>query len=125
MSTLQLKWLGMAALVGLSLLLLSPSMLWYSTDTVERDRLEAARQRPTWLINLGLDSQAGRICSWSLRRQNYHRTFRPRRDSIRPLRSSGTGWINSVWRSPLSLGRATAGSSCSSRASPMPHRPRR
>ena len=59
MSTLQLKWLGMAALVGLSLLLLYPSMQWYSTDTVERDRLEAARWRPTWLINLGLDLRGG------------------------------------------------------------------
>jgi preprotein translocase subunit SecD len=49
----------MVALIGLGLLLLYPSIQWYSTDTVDRDRLEAARQQPTWLINLGLDLRGG------------------------------------------------------------------
>lgn len=59
MSRLQMKWLGMVAVVGFGLFLLYPSVNWYSTDPIERSRLEAFRMRPKRLLNLGLDLKGG------------------------------------------------------------------
>ncbi|MFA6092948.1 MAG: protein translocase subunit SecD [Elusimicrobiota bacterium] len=59
MSKLQLKWAGVLALVLLAVALIFPSMDWYSKSPQERDRLEAGRMRPSWLLNLGLDLRGG------------------------------------------------------------------
>jgi protein-export membrane protein SecD len=59
MSKLQLKWAGVLALVALSCLLLFPTVDWYMKSPQERERLEASRQRPRWLLNLGLDLRGG------------------------------------------------------------------
>ncbi|MFA6028980.1 MAG: protein translocase subunit SecD [Elusimicrobiota bacterium] len=59
MSKLQLKWAGVLALVVLSCAALYPSFDWYSKTPQERDRLEAGRLRPRWLLNLGLDLRGG------------------------------------------------------------------
>ncbi len=59
MTKLQWKWAGVAALIALSLLLLYPSINWYTMDASQRERLEASRMRPRWLLNLGLDLKGG------------------------------------------------------------------
>ncbi len=60
MSKLQIKWLiAVAAFFG-GLGLLWPSIDWYYfKDASERQMSEAARQRPKWLLNLGLDLKGG------------------------------------------------------------------
>ncbi|MEK9144555.1 MAG: protein translocase subunit SecD [Elusimicrobiota bacterium] len=59
MSRLQLKWAGLLFLIALSGLLLYPTADWYSKTPEERDRIEANRLRPRWLLNLGLDLKGG------------------------------------------------------------------
>ncbi len=59
MTKLQAKWAGILALVALSLFFLYPSIQWYSLDASERRKMEAARMRPKWLLNLGLDLKGG------------------------------------------------------------------
>jgi protein-export membrane protein SecD len=59
MSKLQLKWLGVLGLIAAALFLLYPTINWYSLDGAERTQLEAARLRPRWLLNLGLDLKGG------------------------------------------------------------------
>ena len=59
MSTLTWKWLGMLALVVVSLLSLYPSYDWYRRSPEERARLEAARERTRGTLNLGLDLKGG------------------------------------------------------------------
>ncbi|HAH08135.1 MAG TPA: protein translocase subunit SecD [Elusimicrobia bacterium] len=59
MSKLQLKWAGVLALVLAACALLYPTFNWYSMTAQERDRLEASRLRPKWLLNLGLDLRGG------------------------------------------------------------------
>ena len=54
-----MKWAGLLGLIALSLFFLYPSINWYSTDSAERAKLEAARLRPAWLLNLGLDLKGG------------------------------------------------------------------
>ena len=59
MTKLQTKWLGLLALVVGSVFLLYPSINWYALDSAERAKLEALRERPKWLVNLGLDLKGG------------------------------------------------------------------
>ena len=59
MTDLRLKWLGLLALVALAVVSLSPSFDWYGRDAAERDRLEAARERPSRVLNMGLDLRGG------------------------------------------------------------------
>ncbi|MBI5244769.1 MAG: protein translocase subunit SecD [Elusimicrobia bacterium] len=59
MSKLQMKWAAVLALVVLAGFLLYPTFDWYSKTPSERDRLEANRLRPRWLLNLGLDLRGG------------------------------------------------------------------
>ncbi|HAZ08769.1 MAG TPA: protein translocase subunit SecD [Elusimicrobia bacterium] len=59
MSKTQTKWIGLLALVVGALFMLYPSINWYSLDAVERAKLEALRERPKYLVNLGLDLKGG------------------------------------------------------------------
>ncbi|MBI5246166.1 MAG: protein translocase subunit SecD [Elusimicrobia bacterium] len=59
MTKTQTKWLGLLALIVGSVFLLYPSINWYQLDPVERAKLEALRERPRWLVNLGLDLKGG------------------------------------------------------------------
>ena len=59
MSKFQLKWGLVLAAVGASIFLLYPTINWYSLDASERQQLEAARLRPKFLLNLGLDLKGG------------------------------------------------------------------
>ncbi|MBI4371165.1 MAG: protein translocase subunit SecD [Elusimicrobia bacterium] len=59
MSKTQLKWLGLLGLVFGAVLMLYPSFNWYSLDAAERERLEKSRERPKYLVNLGLDLRGG------------------------------------------------------------------
>mgnify|MGYP001587827396 FL=1 len=59
MTKTQTKWLGLLALVVGSVFLLYPSVNWYSLDAAERTKLETLRERPHWLVNLGLDLKGG------------------------------------------------------------------
>ena len=59
MTKSQIKWLGLLALVVGSFFLLFPSINWYQLDAAERTKLEALRERPKWLVNLGLDLKGG------------------------------------------------------------------
>ncbi len=54
-----MKWALVVGLMALSAFFLYPSINWYTTDSVERAKLEAARLRPRWLLNLGLDLKGG------------------------------------------------------------------
>jgi protein-export membrane protein SecD len=53
------KWAGLIVLVIGSLFLLYPSINWYTLDSAERAKLEALRERPKYLVNLGLDLKGG------------------------------------------------------------------
>lgn len=55
----QMKWAGVLALALAGIFLLYPSVSWYQLDAAERSKLEALRERPKWLINLGLDLKGG------------------------------------------------------------------
>jgi preprotein translocase subunit SecD len=59
MTKTQMKWAGVLALMLAGLFLLFPSINWYQLDAAERGKLEALRERPKWLINLGLDLKGG------------------------------------------------------------------
>ena len=59
MNDLRLKWLGLLALTLGAVFSLSPSFDWYRRDAAERARLEAARERPGRVLNLGLDLRGG------------------------------------------------------------------
>ncbi len=59
MTKTQTKWLGLLALIVGSVFLLYPTVNWYQLDPVERAKLEALRERPKWLVNLGLDLKGG------------------------------------------------------------------
>ncbi|MBI4061992.1 MAG: protein translocase subunit SecD [Elusimicrobia bacterium] len=59
MTKTQTKWLGLLALIVGSVFLLYPSINWYQLDPLERAKLEALRERPKWLVNLGLDLKGG------------------------------------------------------------------
>jgi protein-export membrane protein SecD len=59
MSKNQLKWLTLLAVVAGSLFLLFDSINWYQKDPAERAALEKARDRPSHLVNLGLDLKGG------------------------------------------------------------------
>ena len=59
MTKTQTKWLGLLALVVGALFLLYPSINWYQLDAGERAKLEMLRERPKWLVNLGLDLKGG------------------------------------------------------------------
>lgn len=59
MTKTQTKWLGILALIVASFFLLFPSINWYQLDAAERTKLEALRERPKWLVNLGLDLKGG------------------------------------------------------------------
>ncbi|MFI5362279.1 MAG: protein translocase subunit SecD [Elusimicrobiota bacterium] len=55
----QWKWLGLLALVLGALFLLYDSVNWYSLDAAERAVRELKRDRPKYLVNLGLDLKGG------------------------------------------------------------------
>ena len=59
MSKTQTKWIGILILVVGSFFLLYPSINWYSLDPQERAKLEQLRERPKYLVNLGLDLKGG------------------------------------------------------------------
>ncbi|OGR95682.1 MAG: protein-export membrane protein SecD [Elusimicrobia bacterium RBG_16_66_12] len=59
MSKTQMKWLGLLALVMAALFMLYPSINWYALEASERAKLEALRERPKYLVNLGLDLKGG------------------------------------------------------------------
>ena len=59
MTSLQAKWTGIGALLVISLFLLFPSLSWYRRPAAEREKLEMRRERPKWLLNLGLDLKGG------------------------------------------------------------------
>jgi protein-export membrane protein SecD len=59
MTKTQTKWLGLLALIVGSIFLLYPTVNWYQLDPIERAKLEALRERPKWLVNLGLDLKGG------------------------------------------------------------------
>ena len=59
MTKTQTKWLGLLALIVGSIFLLYPTVNWYQLDPLERAKLEAMRERPKWLVNLGLDLKGG------------------------------------------------------------------
>lgn len=59
MSKNQTKWLGIIALFVAALFLIYPSINWYTLEASERVKLEALRERPKWLVNLGLDLKGG------------------------------------------------------------------
>ena len=59
MSKTQMKWLGVLALVTAALFMLYPSINWSSLEASERAKLEALRERPKYLVNLGLDLKGG------------------------------------------------------------------
>ncbi|MBI4349781.1 MAG: protein translocase subunit SecD [Elusimicrobia bacterium] len=54
-----MKWALVLGLVVVSAFFLYPTVNWYTTDAGERAKLEAARLRPRWLLNLGLDLKGG------------------------------------------------------------------
>jgi preprotein translocase subunit SecD len=55
----QWKWIGLLGLVLGALFLLYDSVNWYMLDSVERAKREALRERPKYLVNLGLDLKGG------------------------------------------------------------------
>jgi preprotein translocase subunit SecD len=55
----QLKWGGLLALIIAAIALIYPSINWYSLDATERANLEKVRDRPHFLVNLGLDLKGG------------------------------------------------------------------
>lgn len=59
MTKTQMKWAGVLGLMLAGLFLLFPSINWYQLDAAERSKLEQLRERPKWLINLGLDLKGG------------------------------------------------------------------
>jgi protein-export membrane protein SecD len=59
MNKTQTKWLGLLALIVVSVFMLYPTVNWYQLDAGERVKLEALRERPKWLVNLGLDLKGG------------------------------------------------------------------
>ncbi len=59
MTRLQWKWLAILLLVGLSVFFIQPTVSWYQLPVEERDRMEKSREKPTWLLNLGLDLKGG------------------------------------------------------------------
>jgi preprotein translocase subunit SecD len=59
MSKNQTKWIGLLILVVGALFLLYPSINWYQLDAAERAKLEGLRERPKFLVNLGLDLKGG------------------------------------------------------------------
>ena len=54
-----MKWLFVLALAGASALLLYPTFAWYTLSAEDRAQREAARDRPRYLLNLGLDLKGG------------------------------------------------------------------
>ena len=59
MNKTQMKWLGVLALMVAALFALFPSINWYMLPAEERAQLERARERPKFLLNLGLDLKGG------------------------------------------------------------------
>jgi len=53
------KWAGLLLLIVGSLFMLYDSINWYSLDPAERAKREAIRDRPKYLVNLGLDLKGG------------------------------------------------------------------
>lgn len=59
MTKTQVKWLALLGLIVAAVFLLYGSIQWYSLDTAERNKLEAMRAAPSYLVNLGLDLKGG------------------------------------------------------------------
>ncbi|MDE2490564.1 MAG: protein translocase subunit SecD [Elusimicrobia bacterium] len=59
MSKTQMKWLTLLAFVVGGLFLLYPSINWYTMPADERQKMEQLRDRPNYLLNLGLDLKGG------------------------------------------------------------------
>src|SRR5258708_23502953 len=59
MSKFQIKWASFVAACAMAVMLLYPTINWYSMDAAERAQREAERNRPRWLLNLGLDLRGG------------------------------------------------------------------
>ncbi len=59
MSKNQFKWITLLAVVAGSIFLLYDSINWYQLDAAERAKLELLRERPSRIVNLGLDLKGG------------------------------------------------------------------
>jgi protein-export membrane protein SecD len=55
----QWKWIGLFGLVLGAIFLLYQSINWYMLDPLERAKREALRDRPKYVVNLGLDLKGG------------------------------------------------------------------
>ncbi|HXQ24347.1 MAG TPA: hypothetical protein VN812_21875, partial [Candidatus Acidoferrales bacterium] len=59
MSSITWRWLIVAGVTLLAAVLLYPSVSWYALSPAERQSREEHRERPKWLLNLGLDLRGG------------------------------------------------------------------
>jgi len=59
MTSLQMRWLGILAVSVMAGLFLYPSIDWYTLSPADRQGREERRERPRWLLNLGLDLKGG------------------------------------------------------------------
>lgn len=59
MSSITWRWLIVAVVTLLAAVLLYPSVSWYALSPAERQSREEHRERPKWLLNLGLDLRGG------------------------------------------------------------------
>jgi preprotein translocase subunit SecD len=59
MTSIQWRWIGILIVTILAGIFLYPSIDWYTLPASERQDREARRERPRWLLNLGLDLKGG------------------------------------------------------------------
>ncbi|UPT75987.1 MAG: hypothetical protein M0D55_10120 [Elusimicrobiota bacterium] len=97
MTKIQIKWLGLFGLITMALLLLYPSVTWYyGMDAEERAKAEALRERPKWLVNLGLDLKGGTHMVMELDVEKLDKSIPRPRACSRPSRSSATASTSSA-----------------------------
>ena len=56
---LQYKWIGIGAVIALAFAVIVPTIQWYSLSKEDQALKEKAREKPGWLLNLGLDLKGG------------------------------------------------------------------
>jgi protein-export membrane protein SecD len=59
MTRLQWKWILVGAITLVAVMLVLPTVNWYRMPPADRAHLEANKERPGWLVNLGLDLLGG------------------------------------------------------------------
>ena len=112
MSKTQTKWIGILILVVGSFFLLYPSINWYSLDPQERAKLEQLRERPKYLVNLGLDLKGGTHMVMELEVDKLDRTTTLNDAMNQAITIIATASTSSAWPS-RSCAKARAGSSSS------------